>query len=478
MQSLLSYFNDPRFIPHGFCLLWRPDVLALQVISDGLIAAAYFSIPLAILWFVRRRHDLISEHKRIAILFSVFILGCGLTHVLDIVVLWRPVYVVDGWVKAFTAIASIVTAAALWPMLPRLLEIPSPGQLARANALLQDEVSARRQALEELEANRFNLETEIARRVSEMQVLTRRFELATADSVVNVSEQDDQLRYTWMHNSQRGLSVVGMTDEEAFGPAAAAVLTPLKRHVLQTGEPLRTKAVVPVDGVDYHYQLKISPAQVPGAGAGLLITAVDVSEQEGQKEHLQVIMRELAHRAKNLLSLVEGIARQTAKAEGLPPSFIQRFAKRLSALGAAHDLLITQDWRGLNLADLVAKQLAHALPDAPDRISIAGPQLIVRPEVGQYLALALHELATNATKYGVLSQTGGCLDVRWRVLENADGPGLIEMTWTEQGAVVIAPSRSGFGRQLLQTIVPRALGGEAWLDFTPNGVRWRASFAR
>ena len=478
MHSLLAYFNDPRFIPHGFCLLWRPDVLALQVISDGLIAGAYFSIPLAILWFVRRRRDLVLEHRRIAILFSVFILGCGLTHVLGIVVLWRPLYVIDGWVKAFTALVSIITAAALWPMLPRLLEIPSPGQLARANALLQDEVSARRLALDELEAIRSNLETEILRRTAEMQALARRFEIATADSVVTVTEQDQDLRYTWTYNSRRGLNIVGLTDEEALGPAAAAVLTPLKRLVLQTGEPLRTKAVVPIAGVDYHYQMQITPTRVPDAGPGLLITAIDVSEQEQQKEHLQVIMRELAHRAKNLLSLVEGIARQTAKAEGLPPAFIQRFAKRLSALGAAHDLLITQDWRGLDLAELVAKQLAHALPDAPDRISIAGPKLIVRPEVGQYLALALHELATNATKYGVFSRAGGCLDIRWRVLENADGPGVVEMIWTEDGSATTEPGRSGFGRQLLQTIVPRALGGEASLDFMPSGVRWRTLFAR
>lgn len=479
MHSLLSYFNDPRFIPHGFCLLWRPDVLALQMISDAVIALSYFSIPLAILWFVRRRRDLAAEHRRIAILFSVFILGCGLTHVFGIIVLWRPLYVIDGWVKAFTAVASIVTAVALWPMLPRLLEIPSPGDLARTNLLLQNEISRRRLAVEALEAGRFNLESEIQRRTAEVQSLARRFEIATADSVVTVSEQDHQLRYTWMHNSRRALSIVGLTDEEAFGPTAAAVLTPLKRRVLETGEPLRALATVAVDGVDLHYEMQMTPTQIAGAGPGLLIAAVDLTEQERQKEHLQVIMRELAHRAKNLLSLVEGVARQTAKAEELPPAFIQRFSKRLSALGAAHDLLIAQDWRGVDLAELVASQLAGALPEAPERISIDGPALVVRPEVGQYLALALHELATNATKYGAFSRADGRLDIRWRVLEGSDSLSSIEMTWTEQGATATAaPTRSGFGRQLLQTIVPRALGGEASLDFLSTGVRWRTSFAQ
>src|SRR5260221_8923752 len=194
MNAWYQYFAATGFIPHGYCLLWRPDILALHVTSDVVIALAYFSIPLAILSFVRRRTDLMAEHRRIAILFSVFILGCGLTHVFGVVVLWYPVYVIDGWVKAFTALASMVTAAALWPVLPRLLQIPSPSQLATANALLQDEIAARREALEALEAIRRGLEDEVRRRTQEVQSLARRVEIATADSVVAVAEQDEALR--------------------------------------------------------------------------------------------------------------------------------------------------------------------------------------------------------------------------------------------------------------------------------------------
>jgi hypothetical protein len=120
MSGLAAFFSSAGFIPHGYCLLWRPDILALQVISDTVIAASYFSIPLAILAFVRARPDLQLEHKRVAILFGVFILGCGLTHVMGVVTLWRPYYVEDGLIKGFTALVSIITAVALWPMLPRL----------------------------------------------------------------------------------------------------------------------------------------------------------------------------------------------------------------------------------------------------------------------------------------------------------------------------------------------------------------------
>jgi two-component sensor histidine kinase len=479
MNAWLQYLAGTGFIPHGFCLLWRPDLLALHVTSDLVIALSYFSIPLAILSFVRRRRDLMAEHRRIAILFSVFILGCGLTHVFGIIVLWAPVYVIDGWVKAFTAIVSIVTAVALWPVLPRLLMIPSPSQLATANAQLQDEIAARRQALEALEAVRQGLEGEVRRRTEEVQALARRFEIATADSVVTVAEQDESLRYAWLHNPRPPLtaSALGKTDEEALAPDSAAVLAPLKRQVLDTGRPVRSEVVLPVDGLDYHFDLKITPAPRSSGGPGLLVAAVDITEPKRAQAHLQVLMRELSHRAKNLLSLVEGVARQTAKAEALPKAFIDRFGSRLAALGGAYDLLISEDWRGVDLAALVDTQLAFILPEARDRIGVDGPALVVRPETGQYLALALHELATNATKYGALSGPAGRVEFRWQVERNGQDASRIELSWVEDWPGTTAPERSGFGRPLLETIVARAVNGEASLEFAPEGLRWTLRFS-
>ncbi len=481
MTILDRFFSSSGFLPHGFCLLWRPDILALHAISDVVIAASYFSIPLAILSFVRRRTDLIAEHKRVAILFCVFILGCGLTHVFGVIVLWRPLYVTDGLVKAFTATASVVTAFVLWPVLPRLLEIPSPGQLARANAALQAEVSAKELAVTQLIAIRSNLEAEVARRTEEVHALARRFEIATAGSLVTVSEQDAALRYTWLHNPRPPLSsdALGRTDDEALDPQSASVLSPLKRQVLRTGELMKAEVALPVDGKDNHFDLKITPARLADGGSGLLVAAIDVTEQKRQQEHLQVIMRELAHRAKNLLSLVEGVAHQTAKAEGLPKAFIARFSARLSALGAAYDLLVGRDWRGVEFGALVAAQLGFILPEARERITLDGPELEVAPEVGQYMALALHELATNATKYGALSQPDGRLAISWRTLERPAGePAQIEVSWIERGVRVAPPQRSGFGRLLLEKLVPRALNGQAVLEFGEQGLAWRISFAR
>lgn len=478
MQGFLSYFSDPRFIPHGFCLLWRPDVLALHVISDALIAVSYFSIPLTILWFVRQRQDLLAEHRRIAVLFGVFILGCGLTHVFGIIVLWTPLYVIAGWIKALTAAASVVTAFALVPMVPRLLKIPSPSQLTAANAALELEIAARRRALEELEVIRSGLETEVERRTAEVKALARRFELATSGSLVTLSEQDHALRYTWAHNPRLNrMDMIGRTDAEVFGEDAASTLTPLKQRVLETGLALRTETTLSVEGEAHHQELQITPAEVGAHGRGLLIASIDITEQKREQAHLQLILRELAHRAKNLLSLVEGVARQTVKAEGLPKEFAERFGKRLSALGAAYDLLISHDWRGVDLEALIRAQLAHVTQDGSSRIAIAGPPVVVGPEAGQYLALAVHELATNATKYGVLGAGEGRLVVGWR-LEDEGGPDrLLVLTWVEHGgAPATDPPRSGFGRQLLETIVPRALRGHARIDFGGEGLKWSLSF--
>ena len=126
---------DTQFMPHGFCFLWRPDVLWLHVLSDGVIALAYFCIPGVLIYFIRRRTDM--PFPAVFWLFGAFILLCGTTHVLSIWVLWHPDYYVEGFIKALTAIASIGTFFSLIPLVPQALALPSPAQLNEANAKLQ-----------------------------------------------------------------------------------------------------------------------------------------------------------------------------------------------------------------------------------------------------------------------------------------------------------------------------------------------------
>ncbi|MBX9715330.1 MAG: PAS domain S-box protein, partial [Burkholderiaceae bacterium] len=148
MEFLTSFFGRAGFLPHGYCFTWSPGVLWAMVGSDAIIAAAYFSIPIALVTFVRKRGD--SALNSMALLFSAFIFACGLTHVMDIWVIWWPDYGLQALTKAGTAAVSLVTALALWPLIPKALKIPSIDRLNAAIASLEAEVKKRRSAEKQL----------------------------------------------------------------------------------------------------------------------------------------------------------------------------------------------------------------------------------------------------------------------------------------------------------------------------------------
>ncbi len=145
-QQTPGWFSTDGFMPHGHCYLWEPGVLWVSVISDSIIALSYFSIPFALMYFTRKRPDF--EFDWVFKLFSVFILACGFTHVLDVWTVWNTDYQLAAFAKAFTAIASLLTAILLWKLMPHALQLPSPQQLEESNARLQDEVKQRERAVE------------------------------------------------------------------------------------------------------------------------------------------------------------------------------------------------------------------------------------------------------------------------------------------------------------------------------------------
>jgi hypothetical protein len=141
-------FSSSSFVPHGHCYLWQTSLVSLHVLSDALIALAYYSIPITLFYLVRKRHDLPFEW--VFLLFAAFIVACGTTHVLDIWTLWYPTYWVSGLVKAFTALVSVITAIQLFPLIPKVLALPSPAQLEHANLALHSQVTERLRIEEEL----------------------------------------------------------------------------------------------------------------------------------------------------------------------------------------------------------------------------------------------------------------------------------------------------------------------------------------
>ena len=147
-ESISSFFASAGFEPHGHCFLWEKSLLWLYVSSDSLIALSYYSIPLALVVFVIKRRDLAFHWM--FLMFGGFILACGTTHLLGIWTLWRPVYWLDGSIKAITAGLSLATAVTLWPLIPKALSLPSPTQLKDINNDLKIQIAERDEAVQKL----------------------------------------------------------------------------------------------------------------------------------------------------------------------------------------------------------------------------------------------------------------------------------------------------------------------------------------
>ena len=192
-------------------------------------------------------------------------------------------------------------------------------------------------------------------------------------------------------------------------------------------------------------------------------------ERDRHERHTHLIMRELSHRAKNLLSIILAMARQTGRESASLAEFQDSFSARVQALAAAHDLLVSEGWSGASLRHIVQAQLA---PFEHGRVTIAGDDVFVAPEAVQNLGLALHELATNATKHGALSAADGKVRIDWAYHGEGESRRL-RLTWSESGGPAVRePARHGFGRTVLERVTIVALGGKGALDFAAGGVVW------
>src|SRR2546422_1806042 len=156
MIEFLKHLFDSDFMGHGYCYLWKPEIVWLHVVSDTLITLAYYSIPITLVYFVRKRRDL--PFNWMFLMFGAFILGCGSTHVMEVWTVWHGTYRLAGIVKLVTAGLSVGTAIALWPLIPKALALPSPALLEVANRDLQQQIKERQRTEETLHLRSIQLE--------------------------------------------------------------------------------------------------------------------------------------------------------------------------------------------------------------------------------------------------------------------------------------------------------------------------------
>ncbi|MBV9566722.1 MAG: PAS domain S-box protein [Hyphomicrobiales bacterium] len=214
----------------------------------------------------------------------------------------------------------------------------------------------------------------------------------------------------------------------------------------------------------------VTKSQIFGPNRQLLgfsSTIRDITERRLSEERQRLMARELVHRVKNSFAVIQSIVRQTQRSTPDPEAFAEAFGGRLAAMAASHDLLTDRHWEGASLRELVASQLAAFSAGAEKRVHVQGPEVTLDTSLAVPLGLALHELATNATKYGSLSTPGGSVDLSW-VVDHQDGAERLSLIWRETGGPPVkAPSRRGFGTSLIERGLPDA---RIERRFDPDGL--------
>lgn len=286
---------------------------------------------------------------------------------------------------------------------------------------------------------------------------------------------DQRMRELW------GLKAEDLISYEVFRAALEPADREMTEEAIRKAQALEEHAEYDVeyrvkgvrDGVERWVAATGRTQFADGVPVRMTGTARDITDRKRWEEQIHLLMREVTHRSKNLLAVIQAMARQTKLASRDVDDFEVRFSGRLQSLAAAHDLLVQCDWRGASMAEVVKSQLGHYLDQQASQIEVDGPSLIVTPEAAQNIGLAVHELSTNAAKYGALSVPGGRVKVRWIHAANGGDDGRVHLTWTEQGGPeVIKPSRRGFGQVVTEQLTARALQGTANLMFERAGVSW------
>jgi len=346
-----------------------------------------------------------------------------------------------------------------------------------ANQALLAEIAERRQAQQQLRDLTDTLEQQVLERTRAWRSNAAMLQAATDNASVGLATLDEKLRYTYANPAFSKLfevtgEVVGKQPGEVLTRDHAEGLTPLLEKGL-AGE--RNSIELDAYGKEpgtRHYSVVCEPERDGDTNVtGVVMVVFDVTERKRSEEHIGLLLREVNHRSKNMLTVVSAIARQT-KAH-TQEEFVKRFSDRVQALAACHDLLAKREWRSISLPELVRAQLAHFGDLLDYRIKLQGPSLEISAAGAQCVGMAIHELATNAVKHGALSNPEGTVHLDWQVQPDGSG-NTFYIGWIERGGPpVVLPAHSGYGSVVIKNVVELNLEGVAQLDFAPPGLCWR-----
>jgi PAS domain S-box-containing protein len=426
VKDFLEKLFSSDFMPHGYCYLWKPEIVWLHALSDGAITLSYLFIPLALIYFVRKRSDL--PFHGVFLMFGVFILGCGATHAMEIWTLWHGTYRLAGIIKAITAGASLATAAALVPMIPRALLLPSPSQLRVANLALEQENAQRRRAetalqlahdelelrvqerTQELAAANAQLRGEVAERLRIEQELRKQADLLElAHDAIIVRDLSDRIAY-WNSGAEK---VYGWRREEALGEMTPSLLGSMYPSFLETadqpgletlkqqivrvgrweGELVQTRRNGETIVVSSRWALQRDDNGQP---AGILQINTDITERKRAEENLRLMQTQLAHLAR--LTTMGELAASIAHEINQPLAAVVtngRACLRWMALDepnldearAAISAVVNQGMRASEIID----RIRSLLKKSPPQMTLLDINKLIR----EVLALINHEVQRN-----------------------------------------------------------------------------------
>ncbi len=429
--------NPAGLTAHGFCLSWAPGLIALHAGSDAIIGLAYFSIPLALAWFVRERRDLEPAHRWVASLFVAFILACGATHLFSILTLWVPAYGIEGLVKALTAVLSIATAIALWALVPHLLAMASPTQLRVLNAELEQRVADR---TAELQTANTRLTAALAERERTQQALIRteaEFRASFEGAAVGKTQSDPRTGQLVRVNrafarmlgyqpeelvDRNGWELTWPEDREAdragYSPllsGAVAAYVREKRYTRRNGSPLwaRVSATIARNPETRDPFLTISVIEDIDdrhkAAAELQAAKLDLERVVEQRttalEQRDLLLREVYHRVKNNLQMVDALLSMQARRlnDADARQALAGLRGRVYALGLVHQQLMgSENLKTFDVAPFLRELAANILQSgdhAGVTLSVDACPLDVGLDFAIPLGLLVTELITNSLKH-------------------------------------------------------------------------------
>ncbi|GGE19580.1 histidine kinase [Aureimonas endophytica] len=300
---------------------------------------------------------------------------------------------------------------------------------------------------------------------------------ALNNTELTLFSQRSDLIYDWIHNAKGSWlerAEPGQSDRDILGDANAIRMTALKEEVLRSGKATRFELSVVAGAVIRWFDIRVDVERAAdGATIGLVGTSLEITDQKRREETLKTLLRELSHRSKNLLAIIQSLASQTARHSVTVPEFLVRFRGRIQSLSSSQDIVTDADWRGADLINLVRMQVERYAPDGMEQVRFDGPDVYLSPTASLHVGLAFHELAVNAASYGSLSVPGGRVTIT-SALEEDEGERVLRLEWQESGGPQVRSDHDPrFGTSTLERIVPNSVGGEARLTYRRDGVHYR-----